>query len=132
MLTLSTQPKADKDRCFHFNASGMITDTHDNNICAEKVNCNRKFFNRCTFSWTIAFKNHLFTLLGNGVSYCWRLVILDFYLIILLKYLTVICDLLEMLWKAYWTCIKPHPIALKQELSIYLYIIYTFKLADSI
>ena len=34
----------------------MITDTHDNNICAQKLNRNRTFFNHCTFSWTLAFK----------------------------------------------------------------------------
>ncbi len=43
VLTLSTQTKADKDRCFHFNAPEMMTDTHDNNICAQRLNRNRTF-----------------------------------------------------------------------------------------
>ncbi len=34
----------------------MITDTHDNDICAQKLNRNRTFFNRCTISWTQGFK----------------------------------------------------------------------------
>ncbi len=38
-----------------FNAPGMITDTHENNIYAQKLNRNRKFFNRCTFSQRLAF-----------------------------------------------------------------------------
>ncbi len=29
----------------HDNAPGMITDTHDNNICGQKLNRNRTFFN---------------------------------------------------------------------------------------
>ncbi len=31
--------------CFHFNAPGMITDPPDNNICAQKLNRKRTFFN---------------------------------------------------------------------------------------
>ncbi len=38
--------------------TGIISniDTHGNNICAQKLNRNRTFFNRCTFWWTLAFK----------------------------------------------------------------------------
>ncbi len=34
-----------------------MPDTHDNNICAQKLNRNRIFFNRCRFSWTLAFND---------------------------------------------------------------------------
>ncbi len=44
----------------HINAPGMITDTHDNNIYAQKLNRNRTFFNRCMFSQRLAFKHLLF------------------------------------------------------------------------
>ena len=44
----------------------MITDTHDNNICAQKLNLNRTFFNQCTISWTLAFKSY--SELGNLFS----------------------------------------------------------------
>ena len=30
-------------------------DTHDNKICAQKLNRNRTFFDRCRFSWILAF-----------------------------------------------------------------------------
>ncbi len=33
------------------------TDTHDNNICAQKLNHNRTFFNPCTISWTLDFNS---------------------------------------------------------------------------
>ncbi len=33
----------------------IIDVTHYFNICAPKLNRNRKFFNRCTISWTIDF-----------------------------------------------------------------------------
>ena len=33
----------------------MITDTHDNNICSQKLNRKRTIFNSCTFSKTLAF-----------------------------------------------------------------------------
>ena len=36
------------------------------------------------------------------------------HLCILLKYLTVVCDFVDMLWKAYWACVNPHTIMLKK------------------
>ncbi len=54
VLTLSTQTKAVKDRCFHFNALRNITDTHDINICGHKLNRNRKFFNPRSICQTLS------------------------------------------------------------------------------
>ena len=38
------------------------------------------------------------------------------YAIILLKYLTVVCDFCEMLWKAYCDCVSPHAIRLQHKI----------------
>ncbi len=54
-LLLSTQAKADKDRCFHFNTPRMITDTHDNDIYAQILDRNPTFFNHYMFSQRLAF-----------------------------------------------------------------------------
>ncbi len=37
----------------------MISDIHGSDICAQKLNRNRTFFNRCTFFWTLDFKGKL-------------------------------------------------------------------------
>ena len=46
----------------------MITDTHDNNICAQKLNRNRTFFNRSTISQTLDFKRLIDNKHNAGVT----------------------------------------------------------------
>ena len=46
-----------------------LTDTHDSNICAQKLNRNRTFFNFCTFSWTLDFKTHFFIKITSRHNY---------------------------------------------------------------